>query len=549
VKASHLGQERQEHTMHDCIKTGRTINTLIIEDNEGDVRLFEIMMRNAENMSFVTRHSDTIASARVILESEKFDIVLLDLGLPDSQGLATVSTMLKHCAEIPVIVLTGLNDEKMGIEAVRLGAQDYLVKGETNTKLLVRSICYTLERKEVEKEKKSLRSQLLQAQKVEALGTLASGIAHDFNNILTIIQRNLEAAKAFSDNEKEWTQALEAAEEARKTGSDLVKRLLQFGRPTKSGTVVVSLNQIVLDTLAFLKAVIPAQISIEHHLCPEACTIKADPSTISHIITNLCINARDAMPDGGTLTIAISRVTVSEEYCKAHKEAIAGEFCVLKVSDTGTGIPCGIIERVFEPFFTTKDEGKGTGLGLSIVYSTVKSLGGWIQCKSSEGQGTEFILHFPLAEEERKDDISLEDRGIPGKARKADGEKETVLFADDQEILLHFGSKVLEDNGYKVYTADDGEKALALFREKQNEISIAILDLEMPRMGGLQVMEEIKKISPKTPVIFISNHTYENIAELSGGKACDILSKDYSPSEMLAFIRNVLDRTAQNGSC
>ncbi|GEM_PF-983818 len=534
--------------MHDCINENHTINTLIIEDNEGDVRLFEIMMRNAENITFVTRNSDSIASALVLIESEEFDIILLDLGLPDSQGLATVSTILKHCGEIPVIVLTGLKNEKMGIEAVRLGAQDYLVKGEINTKLLVRSICYSLERKEVELERKSLRAQLLQAQKIEALGTLASGIAHDFNNILTIIKRNLEAAKEVRHDEKEWAQALDAAEEARKTGSDLVNRLLQFSKPSKTGIVVVSLNQIALDTLTFLKAVIPAYITIEHYLCAEPCRIKADPSTISHIITNLCINARDAMPDGGTLTISTSRETVSEDYCRDHKEAVAGGFCVLKVSDTGTGIPCSIIEQIFEPFFTTKDEGKGTGLGLSIVYSTVKSLGGWIQCKSSEGLGTEFTLYFPLTEEERKSEISSRDREIYGNKQMVKGKKETVLFADDQEILLIYGSKVLEDNGYRVYTAEDGEKALALFREKQDEISVAILDLEMPRMGGLQVMEEIKRISPKIPVIFISNHTYENITELSGGRVRDILSKDYSPSEMLAFIRNVLDRQAQNNN-
>ncbi len=532
--------------MHDCVRENQAINVLIIEDNEADVRLLEIMMRRADNIHFTTRNCDSIEGALELLSCEPFDIVLLDLGLPDSQGLESIRKIISHPSETPFIVLTGLKDEKLGVEAVRLGAQDYMVKGDIDTKSLIRSICYSLERKEAEEERRSLRAQLLQAQKMEALGTLAGGIAHDFNNILTIMKRNMEIALLNEHNGDEWHRALEAAEEASKTGSRLIQRLLQFGRPAKTGLAVIRLSQVVQETLAFLRAIIPASIEVKEFIEPSPCSIKAEPSTVSLIITNLCINARDAMPRGGTLAVETSLASIDENFCKEHPEAHPGEFCVLKVSDTGMGIPCTILDRIFDPFFTTKAEGKGTGLGLSMVYSTVKSMGGWLQCMSSEGKGTEFTLYFPQASGTPRDMDTGSCSGVSEKAAEPQKSPGTVLFADDKEILLLFGRKVLEENGFSVLTARDGEEALSLFRKRDKEISVAILDLEMPKMGGIQVMEEIKKISPRMPVIFISSHPYDNIRELSGGKVSSLLSKDYSPQDILELIRQVLNEQAQD---
>jgi two-component system, cell cycle sensor histidine kinase and response regulator CckA len=526
--------------MNDCRLETAKITVLLVEDNEGDVRLIRRMLRDSPDLAFSIQHADTLSSALDFLARAKWGIILLDLALPDSSGLDTLQAIIHRAPEIPIIVLTGLSDEKVAVEAVRRGAQDYLVKGDIGGRLLIRSICYAIERRQAEDERESLRAQLIHAQKMEALGTLAAGIAHDFNNILTIIKRNIGYARAISDLPPKMAAALDAAEEAGTAGRELVRRLLQFGRPIKAGVQAISLNKQVEETLAFLQAVIPCHIAIEHRLCKDECLITADPSAISLIITNLCINARDAMPRGGSLIIETRRSMITEDFCRGHAEALPGDFCILQVSDTGTGIPPELIERIFEPFFTTKDEEKGTGLGLSMVYSTVRNLGGWIECRSTEGSGTTFILGFPAAICEAAEKGAEKCEAPPVKSLK-NAREETILLADDTEILLIFGRKVLEENGFRVLTACDGEAALSVFREKIAQISLVILDAMMPRMDGLRAMAEIKQLSPEMPVIISSSHSNESIAAMAGGKDFEVLPKDYSPAEMVCLIRKMLD--------
>lgn len=517
----------------------KKLKILIIEDSKPDARLIEIMLREPGTISFATRIADRLSSALEILSAERFDLLMLDLALPDSMGIDTLKLLFRKAPETPIIVLTGMKDEEAGIEAMRQGAQDYLVKGEIGSKLLIRSIQYAIERKQGEEERKTLRAQLINSQKMEALGTLAGGIAHDFNNLLTVIRRNIETAKSNGCRGDEILKALTAVEDASNAGHALVRRLLNFGRPAKTAVGTIALDEIAKETIAFLRAVIPPAITIETRLCRESCLVKADPSSIGLIITNLFLNAKDAMPHGGTLLIETCTEIISDDYCSAHSEAKPGEFCMLRIKDNGAGMSCELIDRIFEPFFTTKGE-KGTGLGLSMVYTTVKSIGGWIQCQSSEGVGTEFILHFPLVRDGIKAEHKMEAKEVPEKRIEEKHGDETILLADDEEILLLYGQKVLEENGYRVLAARDGEEALALFRARKDTISLAIIDVVMPGIGGIQVMEEIKKLSPHTPVIISSSYSYDNIAEMSGGQVCEILPKDYSPSRMLEMIRNVL---------
>lgn len=378
-----------------------------------------------------------------------------------------------------------------------------------------------------------LERQIFHSQKMEAIGNLAAGIAHDFNNLLTGILGNLEFAKMEISPDHPAIFSLEIMEEAGQRARELCRQLQQFGRPAKTEEEIISLNQMVEESISFLRAVIPTTIEIEIALSHDPCLIKANPSIISLLITNLSVNARDAMPEGGKLRFETELVTVNESYCKSYVEASPGEFCVLKVSDTGAGMTSEIEVRIFEPFFTTKERGMGTGLGLSMVYSGVRQMGGWIKVYSEPGRGTEFKIYIPKTGEEVQ------------KAKRETveiiGGNETILLADDEEMILNLGKRILERYGYKVLTAMDTEKAVSIFREKEKDLSLVILDLTMPGGGGLRAMKEIHNISQNFPVILSSGYSADYVGDEGKQKAMSWLSKPFSPIHMANLVRKVLD--------
>jgi PAS domain S-box-containing protein len=384
-------------------------------------------------------------------------------------------------------------------------------------------------------EQGKLQAQLLQAQKMEAVGTLAGGIAHDFNNLLQAVHGYADLLllqKSEGDPEfKELNEIRKASERA----SELSKQLLTFSRKVESKLKAVDLNQEVMEVHKLLKRTIPKMIEIELHLSGNLKTVNADPAQMEQVMMNLAVNAKDAMPEGGKLIIETENIKLHEDYCKTHFEAKAGECVLLTFSDTGHGIEKESIENIFEPFYTTKEIGKGTGLGLAMVYGIVKNHGGHIACYSEPGKGTVFKIYLPALECEpeceKKDEV-----GVPR------GGTETILMVDDEEYIRQLGQEILSQFGYTVLTAPDAESALDLYRRCARDVDLIILDLIMPGMGGKRCMEEILKMNPEAKVVIASGYSIHGpTKEALEAGASGFISKPYAISQMLSAVRHGLE--------
>ncbi|TET94512.1 MAG: PAS domain S-box protein [Desulfobacteraceae bacterium] len=385
-------------------------------------------------------------------------------------------------------------------------------------------------------EKKKLEAQLQQAQKMEAIGTLAGGIAHDFNNMLQAISgytQILLMGKKASDPDYE---KLEAIEKSAQRASDLTKRLLIFSRKVESKLRPVGLNQEIEQVSKMLERTIPKMINIELHLAENLKIINADPAQIEQIMMNLGVNARDAMPDGGRLIFETENVILDEQYCKIHLGARPGKYVKLSISDTGHGMDREILSHIFEPFYTTKETGKGTGLGLAMVYGIVKNHDGYIMCYSEPGEGTTFKIYFPIIEKEIKTMESKEEK-VPIK-----GGSETILLVDDEEAIRELGEDIFTRFGYTVLMASDGESALEIYSEKKEEINLVILDIIMPGIGGRRCLEKLLKMNPRVKVIIASGYSINGpTKEVLEAGAKGFISKPYDMRGMLKTVRKILD--------
>jgi nitrogen-specific signal transduction histidine kinase/CheY-like chemotaxis protein len=377
--------------------------------------------------------------------------------------------------------------------------------------------------------------QLREAQKMEAIATLAGGIAHDFNNLLTIVLGYAELLLIGKREGSAGYEELQSMLHAAKRGGDLVKRILTFSKKVETNPRPVDLNHEILECRKLLSSIIPKMVEIRLRLAEDLWKVNADPSQMEQILLNLAVNAHQAMPDGGTLSIETKNVTLDEEYCKTRLDAEPGHYVLLTVADTGEGMDQDVREHIFEPFFTTKRPGEGTGLGLSMVHGIVEKHGGFVRCYSEPGEGTIFKIYLPALTTETE--ISVADSGI----RPAFG-TETILLVDDEELILNLGKRILKRYGYTILTARNGKQALEVFRKAGNLISLVILDLIMPEMGGRQCMEEILKIDPKAKVLIASGFGMNGATGTAVEKgARGFVSKPFNMKELLQTVRRVLD--------
>ncbi len=380
-----------------------------------------------------------------------------------------------------------------------------------------------------------LERQLREAQKMQAIGTLTGGIAHDFNNLLQIIAGNSELLLMDTPPTALGHGELEAIHTAAKRGSDLVKRMLTFGRRVEAKLEPMDLNDEIRQVERLLYRTIPKMIETELELAEDLKLINGDISQIEQVLVNLALNSRDAMPDGGRLLIETGNANLDEAYCRLNPSAKPGEYVLLAVSDTGCGMEKHVAERAFEPFFTTKTPDKGTGLGLSVVFGIVKLHGGHIKCYSEPGEGTTFRIYLPTAEKKKGPQE-------PTTQETACGGTETILVADDEELIRELACKILSGAGYSVITADNGRECADLFRKRKNEIALVILDLIMPAMGGKECLEELLRIDPQAKVLIASGFSVngQTRATLESG-AKGYVSKPFNIRELLRSVRRVLD--------
>ncbi|WP_392535787.1 response regulator [Nostoc sp. C117] len=756
---------------------GEYIKVLLVEDNPGDVFLLQEFLKEVNTVLVELMPVEQLSQALKQLEKEIFDVILLDLSLPDSQGLETFIIAHQQAKATPIIVLTGINDETLATRAMQEGAQDYLVKGQVTGDLLVRSMRYAIERQRADNalrqseerfrvalknspifvynqdrelrytwvynpsygltveemlgkqdldlipaedaqrlttikrrvlnsgigmrkevsittkkttryydltieplrnesqeivgvtcasidiserqaalrehklaqekireqaalldvttdaicvrdlnneivfwnkgaetlygwqaiealgknasellydepspemeaalfqvisqgkwqgeltqltkmnkeilvasrwslvcnqqgkpksiltvdtditEKKHLEAQLFRAQRLESIGTLASGIAHDLNNILTPILAGAQLLPLkFPDIDERTRHLLEILEINAKRGADLVKQVLSFARGVEGKRITLQLKHLIVEVAKILKETFPKSIEISTDISQDLWIVFGDSTQLHQVLMNLCVNARDAMPNGGILTISAKNQLIDENYARINLEAKQGPYIVISVCDTGQGIPGEILDRIFEPFFTTKDVGQGTGLGLSTVLGIIKSHGGFVNVYSEPGSATSFKVYLPAVE--GIETFTPED--LPPQR----GNGELILVVDDEVAIQEITKTSLEAYNYKILVASDGIEAIALYAKNIDKISAVLMDVMLPSLDGLTAIRTLKRINPQVKIIASTGLMSDNkLTALTNLGINTFLSKPYTVNELLLSLQQIL---------
>ncbi len=602
----------------DISESGRT-RILLVEDNPVEARLVGDMLKEAGLIHFELTHVTQIKDALEVLRERHFDVVLLDLTLPDSQGMQTFLKVHTEAPGLPILILSGAPDEELAMLSVREGAQDYLVKGQVDNKLLVRAIRYAIERKRVEEallesemrfrslfeeskdavfistpegrfvdmnragvellgysckedllkvniaqdlyfdpsrrnpyeqelrqrgfvkdfelvlrrkdgqklhvletsnavldkkgtlvayrgiirdvtHVKQLQQQLIQSQKIETIGRLAGGVAHDFNNILMAITSYCELIQLLKATQEPVLKYISEILMAAQKGTSLTRQLLAFSRKQILQPKVVNLNTVLSNMDNMLRRLIGEDIELSHRFDPNLGLIRVDPAQMEQVIMNLVVNARDAMPQGGNLSIETSNFKMDQLFVDVHLGSIAGDYVLITVTDNGEGMDSSTMLHVFEPFFTTKEKGKGTGLGLSTVYGIVKQSGGYITAYSETGHGTSFKIYLPRIID------AAEVQSSPSLGQPLSFGSETILVVDDNDSLRNAFSDMLKIRGYTVLEASDGTAALQMVQNYKDMIHLLITDVVMPRMNGHVLAERLQLNRPDLKVLYMSGY-------------------------------------------
>lgn len=629
------------------------IRILLIEDNPGDVRLLQELLQEATSVQFQLESVDRLSQGLHRLSQQSFDVILLDLTLPDSQTLETFVKLHGYAPEMPIVVITGLNDETLALQAVQQGAQDYLVKGQVSSDLLTRSIRYAIERKRTEQtmaeqaalldiatdailvrdldskilfwnkgaerlygwkaeeaigqkasellyksassqstspqfqeaqkhlieagewygelhhvncqgqaivvasrwslvrdkrgqpasilmvssditEKKQFEAQFLRAQRMESIGTLASGIAHDLNNILTPILANAQLLQMkLPDLDPRNRQMLKTIEVNTRRGATLVQQVLSFARGVEGKHTVLQIQHVIWEIQQIIEQTFPKFITVQTEMAKPLWIVTGNSTQLHQVLMNLCVNARDAMPEGGTLRISAENVGIDEPYARMNLDAKAGAYVVVTVADTGTGIPPEIVDRMFEPFFTTKEVGKGTGLGLSTAIGIIKSHSGFVEVTSAVGKGTQFKIFLPAVNATKPADSPAPAMTI--------GQGELILVVDDEAPIREVCQLALEAHGYRALTVADGLQAVTLYGDRQNEISLVLVDMMMPTMDGATTIRTLQDINPQVKIIVASG--LASSAQLITGERSAVqafLPKPYTAEELVNTVSTAL---------
>ena len=659
------------------------VNILLIEDNLAEARLLQEVLKGTVLRRFNLVHVKRLGEAIAHLQTDNFDVILLDLTLPDSHGLASLDSIIQHAPSLPIVVLTNTNDDELAVEAVRHGAQDYLVKRQMNQDILVRSLRYAIERKQAAEalreaneilelrvqertaeletanellrreiewcqriqerlelaqkagkigtfewniqsnaitwtaelealyglepgsfngryddwiqtlhsddrsttekelwqavkvgqgldtefriicptgeirwiavksslfhdltgkpmrmigihmditEKKQLEAQFLRAQRLESLGTLASGIAHDLNNILSPILIGAQLLPLrFPDLNQQTRQILKTLETSAQRGAGLVKQILSFARGVEGKRVCLQMNHLLLEIEKIIQQTLPKSINIHKDISSDLWMISGDATQMHQVFMNLCVNARDAMPHGGTLQITAENLFIDEQYARMHLDANVGPYVVVTVTDTGMGIPPDILHRIFDPFFTTKDVGKGTGLGLSAVLGIVKTHGGFVDVHSEVNNGSTFKVYLPANQSTvvpTEDNVEL-----------LSGQQELILVVDDEAAICETLKTTLEIYNYEVLTASDGIEAISLFAEYQDKIKGVLIDIMMPSIDGLSVIPLLRQFNPRVYVVAMSGLNSTEAALQAERLGCQkFLPKPFTTRELLQIL-------------
>jgi PAS domain S-box-containing protein len=382
-------------------------------------------------------------------------------------------------------------------------------------------------------ERKKLETQLLRSQRMESIGTLAGGIAHDLNNVLSpvLMATQLLQMKPCDEKEKKFLSTIEVSA---KRAADMVKQVLAFARGQEGDLVVLQVKHVIKDMEKIMRETFPRSINLDIFIAPNLPTIKGDATQLHQVILNLCVNARDAMPDGGSLSIKAEPKQLSEADAAKILNAKAGSYVCLTVTDTGTGMPPEVIERIYEPFFTTKELGKGTGLGLSTVLGIIKSHGGVIEVASTVGKGTTFTILFPSAEAPMAQETAAE-------AAQIEQGSGTILVIDDEPLIGAMAETILTMHGYRVLFAENGAEGIRLFQQHANQIEGVLCDMMMPILDGARAIAAMRKIRSDVPMIVMSGLAQgAQLPADANGSAPLLLGKPFTAERLLETIQRAV---------
>lgn len=508
------------------------LRVLIVEDSQddSDLILLELQRGGFEPKAARIETAEEMIAA---LRRQTWDVVLADYTLPAFSAPEALALLRDTGHDIPFIIVSGSIGEETAVAAMKAGAHDYLMKSN----LARLSVAVERERRDAENRaaRKSVETQLFQAQKMESLGRLASGIAHDFNNILTGILGYSDLGLSKIDPSHPLYANLITIRKLGDRAAGITRQLLAFARRQAIEPVNLNLNAVISDLLKLVGTTLGEDIRIEFIPDPALKIIHADLAQMEQILMNLCVNARDAMPSGGTLTIQTKNILLNESDCRALPNARTGPHVLFIVTDTGIGMDEKIQEKIFEPFFTTKTPGKGTGLGLSLVYGIVRQHQGAVQVQSAPGQGTTFRIYLPAVEKG-----ATPKSASPSPPPQGSG---TILVVEDDPAVRHLIKLALEGYGYAVLVAENVNEGVKIFQGRADSIILVVSDIVMPEANGTDLFWKVRELKRSMPFLFISGHfNHIQDAVFSSEEDFNLLEKPFSPSELAAKVAAILKK-------
>ena len=515
-----------------------TVNILLVEDNPGDARLLEEYLVEGLPDGFRITHCSRLKEAIASLASGGFDIALLDLSLPDSKGLPTYLDLRGSAAELPIVILTGLEDERLASEAMQSGAQDYLSKHGLCARHLARTIRYAIERKHWEETVRVREERINRIEKMEAIGRLSGGLAHNFNNILTAIIGNCELLAPLALSDAKSTRYVENMQSAAQRAAALTRQLMAFCRKQPLNAQPIAIDGFARRLEDLVRGVLDPGTTLRVALGAGEATVLADDSQLEQAVLNLALNARDAIETGGVVTLTTGLAELERMRDGAPDQIPPGSYAVLTIADDGPGLTPEILAHVFEPFFTTKEGGKSPGLGLATVHGILKQHQGFVQVETELGEGSRFALYLPRVP------APAPARMRPSERRSTRG-LETILLVEDEAQICAVLAEALSAHGYRILVASGGDEALFLFEQNATSIQLVVSDVDMPGMSGYDLAQRLKHIRNEVRIIFISGYAEEQLAPArETGLVAAFLPKPFSAQTLARTIREVLNRQA-----
>ncbi|MGC2528760.1 MAG: response regulator [Candidatus Acidiferrum sp.] len=507
-----------------------SIRLLIIEDSEDDAALLLLLLRQAGFEINSERVDSAVALAQAL--NKNWDIIISDHSMPHFSGTEALKIVRARDAVVPFVFVSGTIGEDVATEAMRNGAQDYVMK--TNLKRLIPAVQRELRDAGERKERKRLERRVQQLQKYEAIGRLVGGIAHDFNNMIGAILGWSEMGCEETQPENRLHNRFQRIRDQSLRAGKLTSQLLAFAGGQILQARKINLNILVKEEMSLLGRIIGEDIEVQVRVDPNLRVTPADPTQIEQVLMNLCLNARDAMAEGGQLLIETQNVDLGAEFCHDHAHSRPGSYVLLSVTDTGVGMDTATMDSMFEPFFTTKETGKGTGLGLATVHGIVRQHGGFILTSSEPGKGSSFQVYLPAGSgHHQPDDIACNNQPLRG--------TETILLAEDHDGLRETAQEMLQALGYRILAASDGARALELFKRNADEIDLIVMDVVMPSLSGPEAYLEMSALRPAVPVIFTTGYTPKARALVSMvERGAVVLRKPYSLVSLSQMVRGAL---------